>query len=96
MSIKEINRSTTDNENLSDFRAMYLNDELYKPTEECEKLSQISRKLSSEFEKTLDDKQRDSYIKVYNALTDEQVQSENEEFIRGFKIAVRLLFDCFR
>lgn len=96
MSIKEINRSTTDNENLNDFRAMYLNDELYKPTEECEKLSQISRKLSSEFEKTLDDKQRDSYIKVYNALTDEQVQSENEEFIRGFKIAVRLLFDCFR
>ena len=96
MSIKEINRSTTDNENLNDFRAMYLNDELYKPTEECEKLSQISRNLSSEFEKTLDDKQRDSYIKVYNALTDEQVQSENEEFIRGFKIAVRLLFDCFR
>lgn len=96
MDIKEINRSTSYNEALSDFRAMYMNDELYKPTEEYKKLSEKASELSKEFEETLDNKQRDFYRDVYNALTDEQVQGENEEFIRGFKIAVRLLIDCFR
>lgn len=96
MDILDVNCSTSENEALDCFRAIYTNEVQYNSTKELAKKSNIEIKLSKEFQDMLTPEQTKKYYKLYDAIADKEAQSENEEFIKGFKIAVRLLFDCFR
>lgn len=96
MDILNVNCSTSENEALDCFRAIYTNETSYNETKESLEKSNIAIKLSKEFQDMLTPEQTKKYHKLYDAIADQEAQNEDEEFIKGFKIAVRLLFDCFR
>ena len=97
MTIFDINKSTVENEALDELKALIDNNNSMKGyTKEYSEVWDKYIELQKKFEKTLTTEQKQEYASVDSACLDKEIQSNNEEFIHGFKTAARIFIDCFR
>lgn len=96
MTIFDINKSTVENEALDELKVLIDNNCLNGRTKEYSKIYDKYSELYKNFEKTLTAEQKQKYEEVDSISFDREVQSNNEEFIHGFKTAARIFIDCFR
>lgn len=96
MDILDVKYSTSENKAILDVKTLHTYATPVELTEEFKEKRRKSESAVSKLEKILTPEQKVAFGDVYDALYDEFGQGEDEEFIKGFKIAVRLLLDCCR
>ena len=68
--------------------------ETIKPTNEYWKISEKLNKKETEFENTLNDKQKKLYNEVIDLIYEQSGESSEYHFVEGFKLGLNLGVEC--
>ncbi len=94
MGLYDIDIRVGNHEDLSEFRAMLINSGNYGNTQEYKEIYSKFCDIEDRFKDTLTQTQIADYTEIIRLTTDMEMQEGNENFILGFKAALRLFIDC--